>query len=51
MDADVRPLHKKLEGLVFALDDPPVIGENGSKDFPELFPTVDVFGATPDVIT
>lgn len=33
-DADVRPLHKKLEGKIFALDDPPIIGENNERGLP-----------------
>jgi len=33
-DADVRPLHQKLHGKVFALDDPPIIGEKGERGLP-----------------
>jgi SPP1 gp7 family putative phage head morphogenesis protein len=34
LDADVRPLHRKLEGRIFAYDDPPVIGDNGETGLP-----------------
>lgn len=30
-DADVRPLHRKLEGTYHAWNDPPVAGENGER--------------------
>lgn len=33
-DADVRRLHKKLEGKFFRWDDPPVTGENGERSHP-----------------
>ncbi len=33
-DADVRPLHRKLNGKVFAWDDPPVSGESGERSIP-----------------
>jgi SPP1 gp7 family putative phage head morphogenesis protein len=33
-DADVRPLHQKLQSKVFALDDPPIIGEKGERGLP-----------------
>jgi SPP1 gp7 family putative phage head morphogenesis protein len=52
-DVDVRPLHKKLEGLVFALDDPPVIGENGERGLPGTIYNCRCFlePVLPDVIT
>ena len=33
-DADVRPLHRRLNGHVFRWDDPPVSGENGETSLP-----------------
>lgn len=33
-DADVRPLHKKLNGKFFRWDEPPVTGENGERSLP-----------------
>lgn len=33
-DADVRKLHRKLEGKFFRWDDPPVTGENGERSLP-----------------
>lgn len=37
-DADVRPMHKRLEGTVHAWDDPPVAEENGDQHHPGEFP-------------
>ena len=31
LDADVRPIHRKLEGKVISWDDPPIAGENGER--------------------
>ena len=33
-DRNVRPRHRKLNGKVFAFDDPPVIGEKGERGLP-----------------
>ena len=33
-DIEVRPLHRKLNGKVFAFDDPPIIGEKGERGLP-----------------
>ena len=33
-DVDVRPLHRKLNGQVFAWSDPPVAGSNGERSHP-----------------
>jgi SPP1 gp7 family putative phage head morphogenesis protein len=33
-DSDVRPRHRKLNGHVFAWDDPPVSGESGERSHP-----------------
>ena len=33
-DADVRPLHRRLDGKIFAWDDPPVTGEGGERSLP-----------------
>jgi SPP1 gp7 family putative phage head morphogenesis protein len=33
-DSDVRPLHRQLNGRVFAWDDPPVIGDDGETGNP-----------------
>jgi SPP1 gp7 family putative phage head morphogenesis protein len=37
-DADVRPMHKRLEGTVHRWDDPPVAEENGDQHHPGEFP-------------
>jgi SPP1 gp7 family putative phage head morphogenesis protein len=37
-DADVRPMHKRLEGTVHAWDDPPIAEERGDRHHPGEFP-------------
>lgn len=33
-DKDVRPLHRRLQGKIFAFDDPPIIGDRGERGLP-----------------